>query len=708
MPRFAVFILTFFIISPAYAGMEFRDEALGKFIEAPGIATEIETQVSGVIARTRVIQYFANMSDAWQEGAYSWPLPDDAAVDHQVMVIGDRRILGFVAQKDKARQIYETAKREGRATSLVEQHRANIFRTSVANIPPRSLIAIEIGYQHNVAIDGADFSLRLPLAITPRYDEFAPVDFLRLVSAGAAPDSAARDVAERLALFDFAGGHNPVRLQVDFDSGFALDTLKSPSHKIEYQKPQDGKTTIRTAKAILPDDHDFVLDWSPRERNVPLSFVHSEDIDGAVYTSLVMVPPADETSFKAAAQHPRQVSLIIDVSGSMAGPSIRQAKAALVEALQDLTPQDYFNVISFESKTDSVFAQAVPANRENITKALQWVSGLEADGGTVMLPAIEQALGEPDIDGTLRQVMFATDGAIGYEREVQRYIRAHVGTARFFAVGIGAAPNAHLMRQMAMAGRGTFTFIGDVKETREKMGALFAKMKSPVLTDLVLHMDQGISADIVPDKIPDLMTGEPVMLAVKSDKPLRGLKIDGKKGTDRWEQDIKEPAAARSGIGKLYARRKIDMLSFADPAGEKPETEAAITALGLQHQIMSAYTSMVAVDEKILRPHDAQLVSRRYDPTLPKGWQLAAYDPRDAAAAYDAMLQQQKAQESQNERREDINLPQTATNWVVQLLTGLLLCVLSVFGNRRLSSRAQPRDLYNQTAGKIPPLRGST
>jgi len=660
-----------------HAQMRFFDKSQNSYVDARGIASEMEIDVHGNIGRARVIQYFANDTDQWQEGKYTYPLPPDAAVDKLVMMVGPHRILGFVAQREKARHVYEQAKRDGKAASLVEQHRENVFQTSVSNIPPRSLIAIEMAYQFNVSVEQNVFSMRIPMAITPRYDEFMPEEFLTLAAAQGDEDNnkVSRTLIERLVLFDFENGNNPFALRINIDPGFPVGTINSTSHDIVTKTDESGLITISPEQNILQGEQDFVLEWAAQDKAAPITFLHSETIGETVYTHLMVLPPHNTKDFIANHNVPRQVSMIIDISGSMAGPSIKQAKAALIEAVEDLEPQDYFSVISFESHTKWLFDHPVPATRDNQKRAIKWIANLEATGGTVMQPAIEKALSEPVIKDRLRQVVFITDGAIGYEGALAAYIRDHVGEARFFAVGIGAAPNSYMMELIARAGRGSATFIGDVKETETKMKDLFAKMKAPVLTDIVLNFPDIMDAEVIPDKIPDLLAGVPVSLAIKSDRPLGALSLEGMRGDRKWSKHIDgNDRRQAQGVGRIFARRKIAEIKFGDPAQNSAQSEAMITMLGIEHQIMSDYTSFVAVDEKSIRSAGEPLVFRRYDPNLPKGWTLADFKPRDAAQAYDQYLERlQDNDNSQNHLKHDINLPQTATNWMMQLLIGLAL-----------------------------------
>jgi len=674
----------------AWAGEEasplrFYDQELKAFIDAPGIATEIRTDVDGVIAKTHVVQYFYNNTDQWQEGVYTYPLPEDASVDRLVMVVDDRRILGFVAEKEKAKKIYETAKQEGKAAGLVEQHRPNIFKTSVANIPPKSLIAIEIGYQHEASIDERTLSLRVPMAITPRFDMFDVKDLLTLAAAEsgeAQKGPLARELAERIALFDFEDGHNPVHIEFNVDAGFKPDFIASPSHKVQVNSSGEGRFHVSPRENILPGEQDFVLSWDlPKSstQNV-LSFMHEERLEGNVYTHLMILPPVQQSLLDSAPK--RQVSLIIDTSGSMSGPSIRQAKAALREAVYDLNADDLFNVIEFNSDTKALFDRSLPASPENIKTALRWIEQLEAEGGTVMFPSVEMALGEAVQDGYLRQVVFMTDGAIGYESDLGDYIASHVGEARFYAVGIGAAPNSHLMQMMAESGRGTFTYISDIDETQKKMGALFKKMKSPVVTDLSLDIRGAGTLEMTPTVLPDLMTGEPVSVVIRSKRAIKSARLNGQQisgGQPKsWSQDVTlAPQTNAEGISRLYARKKIGEIMASRSGLTSEQKQAQVTSLGVQHQILSAYTSFVAVDEKIIRPKNATLLAKRYNPNLPKGWQLAEYDPRDAARAYDDYLKEHDGQSPENELKRKINLPQTADGYMVRLVTGLVLMMLA-------------------------------
>ncbi len=666
--------------------LRFYDDVKNRFIQAPGIAADIRTSIEGTIARTTVTQYFLNDTEQWQEGIYQFPLPDDAAVDSLTMMIGKRRVIGFVTGRDQAKEIYATAKAKGQAAGLVDQNRPNLFKSSVANIPPKSLIGIEISYQGDVRLDDQRFSLRIPLAITPRYERTNSDELRHLVTA--AGQDWADDVVDRLALTDFAGGNNPVSLTLTLRPGFETASVDSRSHRIAIEeKARDDDQgeiyEITLADGVTPGSSDFTLDWVPAAQVEPHKALYTEKLDDGYYSHLLIMPSSgqpfdDQPSEGATPATPpkRQVTFIIDVSGSMDGPSIEQAKQALILALDDLEEHDLFNIIAFSDSFRKIFPQPALASERQIAIAKAAVGGLAADGGTEMMPALIEALIEPEVNSHLRQIVFITDGAINYEDQISATIKKLVGEARFFAIGIGAAPNAHLMRHIAMAGRGTYTFIDDVDAVERELTALFRKMKAPVLTDLKLDLPAGLDAEILPAKLPDLMAGEPVSVAIRSKKPLRTLSLQGRRGDQAWRQplQIDQPRSA-DGISKIFARRKIEALTFDRLGLDDQATKDEITVIAIRHQLISDHTSLVAVDEAILRSNKAPLIQKRYDPTLPAGWQVDRLSALEAERSYRRLMDDISSESStdapQNQLRQQINLPQTATGFQFYLALGL-------------------------------------
>jgi Ca-activated chloride channel family protein len=342
----------------------------------------------------------------------------------------------------------------------------------------------------------------------------------------------------------------------------------------------------------------------------------------------MVVPPDTAT---APAPLARDVVFVIDVSGSMGGASLRQARASLERALGLLGPDDRFNIIAFESSHRALFQSPLPARAPHLDRARGWVRALEAGGGTEMMGALQRALpptlplpdGETERPPRLRQVVFITDGAVGNEQALFDEIERRRGEARLFTVGIGSAPNSWFMRRAAAAGRGSFTHIGDTGEVAERMDALFQHLASPVSADIQVHWPAGNSVETWPRRVPDLYRGEPVLLAAKLSGPATGsVTVTGRTADTSWQRELTlQPAAAgHAGVAALWARRKIaGLLGERRPGEPQDSARGPVLELALAHSLLSPYTSFVAVEERPARPRQAPLAATPVPNTRPRG-----------------------------------------------------------------------------------------
>jgi len=581
----------------------------GEYTVAPTVETEAAIQVTGMVARTRLTQSFHNPGTESVEGIYVFPLPENAAVDHLSMKIGEREIEGVIQEKEAARKAYEQAKTEGRKAALVEQQRPNLFTNSVAHIGPGEMVRVTIEYQQTLAYDDGKYRLRFPLAVTPRYvPATVPVEALpdEPKTADAAPFGASFDAASAEALlqpaFATESGDalvNPVDIAVAIDAGVPLGDVVSTYHDARVDKRADGRVVVTLAKDQEEADHDFELTWTVAPGAAPQAALFTQTLDGKDYGLLMVVPPAMDPIQKAALEHvPRETVLIVDTSGSMQGVSLDQAKAALREALGRLTERDRFNVLEFNSVTRPLWPKALPATPANLATALAWVDKLQADGGTEMAPALSFALDGAETPGYLRQVVFMTDGGVSNEDELLKLIAERLGRSRLFTVGIGSAPNAHFMTKAAQFGRGTFTYIGDVREVHEKMAKLLEKIEAPVLQDVSIRWADGSPVETYPERVPDLYLGEPVVIAASAARLAGTVVVSGTRGNQPWSVALTPiPSPDASGVGALWARAKIAALMDAMRRGAGADAyRKQVVDVALAHHLVSAYTSLVAVD----------------------------------------------------------------------------------------------------------------
>ena len=582
--------------------------------------TDISADVSGMVARVNVKQTFRNDGQDWVEGVYVFPLPDRAAVDRLRMRIGERFIEGEIREKEQARKEYEAAKVEGKKASLVEQQRANMFTTSVANIGPGETVIIEIEYLETILYDDESFSLRFPITITPRYIPGSPLPGRK--GSGWSPDTdRVPDASTVTPPFVTQSRDHAITFSARIDAGVPLDIIASRYHPIDVEDQQDGYL-VTLSGSNIPMDHDIALTWRPVAAAAPRAMLFTETVAGKPHALLMMLPPNER--IQTAGTISRELIFVIDTSGSMHGTSIRQAARALNVALDGLNPEDRFNVIQFNSATAVLFPAAVDATPANIDIAKRYVNGLNADGGTEMRPAIEQALMMPRNESHLRQVIFITDGSVGNENELFGIIEKHLGDTRLFTIGIGSAPNSWFMRKAAEAGRGTFTFISALHEVNEQMSRLFRKLEQPQVTDVVVEWPNGISPLAYPDIVPDLYSGEPIVVKARIDSaflPDSLVKISGNSTMGTWGAEMSFDMQKQSaGIAAVWARARIeDLLDRERRGASAEETRAAVVQTALAHHLVSKFTSLVAVDKTPTRPVDAALGSDQVPNLLPYG-----------------------------------------------------------------------------------------
>ena len=646
------FTLFLFILATAASGRAEQPAALwldhaatGASSEALMLDTEVFIEVTGMLAYSTVEQRFVNATGEWAEGRYVFPLPDDSAVESLIIRVGGRLIEGEIQERGQARQTYDQARREGRVAGLVEQDSASLFTTSVANIPPGEEVVIQVGFRQVVSFEHGRFSLRFPTTVAPR---FAPADTPSEPGPGG-----------------LTAEPNPLKLTVDLRPGMELAALESSFHAIDSD--YDGERwQVRMAGDLEGSRKDFELVWLPAARDGVSSTVFRQRLAGQDHALVLLVPPVRFDSTQTA----REVILIIDTSGSMQGDAIVQARDSLLFALDHLSAGDRFNVIEFNSQTRSLFPQPVAASNRHVNHARDFVGRLAADGGTVMAPALKQAMAPGQADGHLRQIVFVTDGNIANEDDLIAAIRRDIGSSRLFTVGIGHGVNSQFLGDAARHGRGSYTFIGERHQIHQRMSELTRQLTRPVLHDIELHWTDAV--DRYPERIPDLYTGQPLMLSVRSDRLSGEVLVVGMSDGRPWQQAIPlETFQSASGVAAHWGRAAIQAeLDRRYQGASADEVRARVLDLALEYQLLSPFTSLVAVDRTPSRSR--QMALRRHDvpSNLPHG-----YRGEVAAGGLRA-------------------LPATDGGSGTAVLRGLLalLLVALLLGHKRLSRDPDARD----------------
>ena len=614
------------------------------YLLSPSLNTQVKIKVTGSVARTVLTQTFQNTSDQWLNAVYVFPLPENAAVDHLQLHIGERIIEGQIAEKQQAQQRFAEAQQQGKKASLVSQQRPNLFSNAIANIGPGETIVVNIEYQQNLPYQNQAFQLRFPLAITPRYHAQNASDTMPEEQLPTPP------IATHLA--------ENISIEVALHSGVALRRIDSEFHAIETNKLAEGHYLITLAPSAIANQ-DFVLNWQPELSTTAQTVHFQQTVNGQQYGLLMVYPPADTSELTLHAE--REVIFVLDTSGSMAGESLKQAKTALLLALSELSPKDRFNVIEFNSYAQNLWQESKPASLPAITEARNFIVNLSANGGTEMASALNLALGHntPATDSGIRQVVFITDGSVSNEASLMSLITEKLRNSRLFTVGIGSAPNSYFMTEAALMGKGSYTYIGSVDQVQHKMQQLLAKLAHPALTDIQLSINGQAASlqqhlEFYPSVIPDLYLGEALTLSYRQLTPQMEnaqLSLQGKVQQQDWRHVLDtSPVERQSGLNVLWARHKISQLSrdqrkaLMDNSGDSQTDyfRQQITQTALQHHLVSQYTSLIAVDITPSKPQNA----------------VAVKLPISGRAGSGNVLAQ---------------LPQTATQAELNLFLGLLL-----------------------------------
>lgn len=630
------------------------------YARALHLDTDVKVQINGLVAEVVMTQSFKNPSAQYLEGVYVFPLQEKTAVSGMTMMVGERKIVGKIREKQQAKKIYQAAKKAGKRVALVEQHRPNLFKQRLANIGPGERITIELRYVQAVEVATVDhslqFSLRLPTTFTPRYNPAAtPINDNAQIELGAngwqafAGAETEREVVEPQveATMAAAAPKLLMNLTVELRAGLPLAGISTPYHKMAVSKQSDYHSLHFTEGAEVMD-RDVVINWRPVATATPEAAVFLQSKEQQDFALLMVQPPKIKRN-EDQARLAREIIFVVDTSGSMAGESMRQARTGLLKALDSLRAEDKFNVIEFNSSFRSWANKPQAASAAAVSDARDFVKQLEAGGGTAMAAPLLSALQQKSDSRYVKQLVFITDGAISNESELFKIIHKNLGRARLFTVGIGSAPNSFFMRKAAQFGRGQFIYIGDVNEVEAKISALFETLSGTVLSNIEIRWPKHLDVEQWPKRLPDLYSGEPLLVLAKlSDKnetqaAIGKVVVTGQiagntkanSSSRTWTSQLNLPAnivSDNKGIASLWGREKIADLLDQKHRGAKPELIAQqVLEVALKQQLLSPYTSFIAVEETQSRQKDKPLQQQRLANNPPKGQQLAY--PKTATSA---------------------------------------------------------------------------
>lgn len=598
-----------------YAGqLKALDPNSGPYL-LPLKETRIDLDITANIVHASVSQVFYNDSDMNLEAVYTFPLPAGATVTDMELVYSDRRIRSVVQEKVQARRIYENARDQGQRTALIEEDLSHIFKTSVANFAPGEEVTVIFSYVEQLPFTGRVYEVNFPTTFGPKFmPEMVELPDIQLTALAFTPNMTFLDPPR-----SESPGHT-VQLTARI-SGLPIRNIYSNTHHLIVEETHFEQFTVELAEVETLPDRDLTLKLELMEEEQPqLSFLQSENGE-YVHGMATLFPPLAETTDIEAM--PKEVVFLIDTSGSMNGEPMEQAKEGLRECLLMLNPNDRFNIVRFSNDYSSMNDSFLGFSHQTENRALNYIDGLHASGGTEMQKAMSFVLDLPKSEGYMRMVVFLTDGDVGNESSLLRLVDHRLGDARIYSFGVGSAPNEFLLRKLSETGYGVANFLKNDEDIGEAMSNFFETVNSPVLTDVSLtwrNKDGSMFENLTqfPEVIPDVFLNRPVQLCYRYSDYFNGyLEVNGKVNNNSvsYAFEVTDAETLRhKGVEQLFGQALVNR-GMMDWTGARDEEEKQIARqdvidTAIAYGLVTPFTSRVAVEEKIrnLEPVQAAVV----------------------------------------------------------------------------------------------------
>lgn len=578
------------VVHPEAPHFEVKDKD-GKMVSAthlPLIHTEADVSIAGIIADVRVTQVYVNSGDQPIEAIYVFPGSSQSAVYGLTMTIEDRVIKAKIKEKKQAQAIFDKAKSEGKSASLLTQHRPNVFQMNVANILPGDTITVELQYNEVLIPEEGIYTFFYPVVIGERYDKDNN-SWMKNPFA----NKNTQNKMNKSHTFD---------VNVHLEAGMSLSDVRCATHDVTISQPKPDQANIHLKNGKGHEgDRNYILQYRLANDSFQSGMLLFEGPKENFYLYTVQPPKRIQKEDIP----PREYVFIVDVSGSMNGFPIETSKSLLRDLISNLKATDLFNVMLFAGSSSVFSPQSVPATPKNVQKAIAFFSSQSGSGGTEVLPALKRAYALPTADNYSRTFIVATDGLVTVEREAFEMIENNLDKANVFPFGIGSHMNEFMIKGMAHAGHGEAFIINNAKEAAEQARRFRKMIESPVLTNIQVQLDGFDAYDIEPLKPHDIFAERPLVIYGKYRGKAKGqLGLIGQSGKSPYSTSFDvtkfKPSKSNKALQYLWARTKIRKLQDYNKLGQEDKKIVnEITQLGLKYNLLTDYTSFVAVDTKV-------------------------------------------------------------------------------------------------------------
>jgi len=542
----------------------------------------VDVTIDGQAAITKIDQSFYNPSQYQLEGFYIFPIPKGAVINNFTMIINGKETKAELLDSDKARKIYEDIVRQMRDPALLEYSEQNIFKLRIFPIEPRSEKKISITYTQVLESDNNLFEYIYPL----NTEKFS------------------------------AKPLKDVSVKIDLKSQEQIKNIYCPTHEVDIINKSDNHSIISYEDENIKPDIDFKLYFSKNSSSVGLSLLSYQTGNNDGYFLLSASPSIeiDRDNIEN-----KDITFILDVSGSMSGDKLEQAKKALLYCVNNLNTGDHFNVVRFSTETYSLFDSLKKADKLNINEAKRFISDLQAIGGTNIEEAFSLAFKNYTESNRPHFVVFLTDGkpTIGEmndEKLVKRILSANKDNSRIFTFGIGDEINTHLLDKLTDATKAYRTYVSDDEDIEIKVSNFYDKIQSPVLSDLKLDFDNIEIYQTYPKDLPDLFKGSNLIVYGRykgngNVKVSLTGKLNGKQKEFSLQDNFASSEDEYNFIPPLWASRRIGhLLDLIRLNGEDIELVDEVTSLAREHGIITPYTSYLIMEDEEIRVHGGRLI----------------------------------------------------------------------------------------------------
>lgn len=557
-------------------------------------AVEISGDLVGEALWVKSKQYYCNDSGKNAEFIYTFPLSEQAAVCDFTAKIGEQFIRGEIKERESAFEEYDEALRNGDSAFLLENVRPNAFQVSLGQINPGEEVEINISYFQEIKNSDAEMRISIPTLLAPRYIPGKP--------SGEKLGPGEFNPTDRVPDGDFIsppiGETNyQATIKLNLNTLTPISSVASPSHQIIIEPVKENTAIISLAEGDSQMNRDFVLNIKLFGEALPrLIYGKNQQNEYFAYASYTPELPAVEK--KQASEY----IFLIDISGSMAGEKLKQAANAIQICLRNLSPEDIFNMVAFESEIHKFSKESVNFNQENLDRASTWVRGLRSTGGTEILPAVQFALKESSEYQKI--VLLFTDGQVGNEKEIINYVKKRNDNLRLFTLGIDTSVNSHFINQIAEAGNAYAEFVYPGENLEDKVLRHFSRINASFMDSIKFELDNASEKDLageIPARLYDLEAYSQVFKLANRPEGKLIIKGNYKQQEISIEIDDIQELESAEVLEKLWAKQKIaELEAYLDNGNPRrsQKIKADIIAISEKYRLISSLTSFLAVYQR--------------------------------------------------------------------------------------------------------------